>query len=241
MLTAFDPLRQHLAQRLERPVRSYTAASLRAFAHMVERGEFDIALAPAHLQRLALLDWGWQPLARPTVQPRAVLVQRPGEPLKLPADLVGARVAMLEPISLVTLFGLDWLAGMGLRPGRSLSVDYLADTTSMVIAFGQPRVTAMVLADTMLADMAESARAGLQVHSTIGALPPPGYIASPRLLQRPRERVLAALLDFGGSSSGGASVSRGALEPLSLADSAGVEQHTEHLRRALPERGRRNA
>jgi hypothetical protein len=222
-------------------VRSYSAPTLRAFAHMLERGEFDIALAPAHLQRLAILDWRWQPLARPAVQPRAVLVQRRGEPLRLPDDLVGTHVAMLEPVSLVTLVGLEWLAAMGLAPGRTLNVDYITDPASMMIAIGQPRTTAAVLADTMLADMPEAARAELQIHSVVATLPPPGYIGNPALLPVPRERVLAALLDFAGTGDGNGTVSRATLRPLALSDTAGIDQHTVRLRQALPERGRRNA
>ncbi len=245
MLAAFDPLRDHLEHRLGLPVALYTAPSLRAFAHGVQDGSYDIAFVPAHLMRLAGNDWGWTPLVRRSAPLRLLLMQRQAQALAVPDDLVGTHLAVHDAMSLSAYRLVDWLAERGLRPGRHLTVDYLGDAPSLLAALERPEVTAVAIADASLSDMAAGAREELRPLADLGPLPAPGYIAAPGMAPSLQRALVAAMTAFGSTTLDAPSLARAELHApapsgASAADPA-LDRAVALLRVALSRRGRINA
>ncbi len=101
-------LAAHLQAALKRPVRIVTAKNTTVFGQRMLAGDYDLALAPAHLARLAQLDRGWTPLARYVPDTQIYLLvpaRRAGDPIAK-----GITLAVPDQTMLATLIMQDWLA-----------------------------------------------------------------------------------------------------------------------------------
>ncbi len=97
-----------LQAALQRPVRIVTARNTRIFGQRMLAGEYDLAIAPAHLARLAQVERGWTPLARYTPDTQVYLLtaaSRSGDPIA-----PGITLAVPDHAMLVTLIVQAWLA-----------------------------------------------------------------------------------------------------------------------------------
>lgn len=235
MLGVFEPLRAHLEARLQRPVRSYTAASLRALAENTRRGDYDLAFMPVHFMRLAAQDWGATVVARTRTPADVVLAAAAGRELQVPAGLRGGRVVALDVLAIGSMVAVEWLREHGLEPGRDVTVEYIVAANSVMLALQRSDVTAIALIEATMADMAPALRDTVHVVARMRTVPSPGWVIARPVPAAEHAAIRAALLSFGGAPGAEGSLSRAALEPASLAETADVERYSARLRALLAE------
>lgn len=151
LIAHHEPLVAHLRQELDRPVRLVSAKDSRAFGQHMLKGEYELALAPAHLARLAQKDRNWHPLARYESEVTVFLLTRKSETEFTPANLKNKVLAISDRTMLMAMAGERWLAQQNL----------LADSDYTVLVTGSyaSAVNAVV---TGRADMALGTSDGME-------------------------------------------------------------------------------
>jgi len=194
LLSVYRPLREHLERRLQRPVQMLTAKDFRTLADETRRGEHGVVQLPAHLARLAMLDWGCELLAAPELSVSVVVAVKAAGPVRSAADLRGRRVGMLDALSLTATVGRRWLEVQGIA--ADVQVLQMASVNSAMFALDRDEIAAFVAADTQLATMPPGTPRGERVLATIGDIPGPMLLAGPTLPAAERVALRAALEAF---------------------------------------------
>lgn len=194
LLAAFRPLREHLERALGRPVEMLTAKDFRALVESAQRGEYDVVQMPAHLARLAMVDWQFELVAAP-IEPVVVeVVVKGGGPVHSGSDLKGQTVGMLDPLSLTATVGRRWLQEQGLA--AQVKVLALPSVNSGLYALDRGEVAAFVAADTQLKSLPEATPRGETVLASIGDIPAPLYLARSGLTAVDLATLRAGALSF---------------------------------------------
>lgn len=234
LLQAFRPIREHLERSLARAVEMVTAKDFAALVEATRRGDYDVALLPAHIASLAVTDWRFQPLAGVD---EPVLVQvyvRATGPIQKPSDLSGGKVGMLDAFALTAAVGRQWLQEQGL--GTAVSISALPSVNSAMIALDRGEVEAVVANNSQLLSLPPSTPRTERLLATVGNIPGPTYVAHPRLGTAEAERVRSALLAFRPDPSRPATTTNAVLQAVGAERFARLEPYAEQVRRALAQR-----
>lgn len=230
LLATFRPVSEHLQKALGQPVETYTARDFRALAAAVQAVEYDIALLPAHLARLAAADWRWQPLAGTIEATPVVVLVRAGGPVRDAPDLRGKAVGALDLMSLTSAVGARWLAEQGL-PETTLAV--MPSINSALFALERDDLAAVVAAATQLLSLPPGTPSGQRTLARIEQIPGPVYVARPGLDAATFARWRAALLALVPDPARPRTAANARLQALGLADLDSVEPYAAYLRRQL--------
>ncbi len=231
LLQAFRPLREHLEQRLARPVEMGTARDFRALYEATVAQRHDAAMLPAHLARLAVSDAGHHLLAATIDSLQVlVLVQRDGA-VRHAADLRGAAVGMLDPFALTATVGRLWLQEQGLE--GSVRVVALPSVNSALFALDRGEVAAIVAGQTQLLGLPPSTPRSERVLATLRDIPGPIYVARAGLPAAEREALRAALLSFTPDPQRPTTAANAALHAIDPAVWARLDPLAAIARRAL--------
>lgn len=231
LLQAHRPLREHLEHTLQRPVEMVTAKDFRTLLQATRRGEHDVVMLPAHLARLAMLDWQYTQVAG-TVQTLDVLVLvRDGGPVHTPADLRGQRAGMLDALSLTATVGRQWLAAQDLA-GRVAVVDQ-PSINSALYALARGEVAMIVAGRTQLNNLPASTPRGERVLATVRDIPGPVYVARPALPEPELAALRAAMLSFQPDTALQPSAANSRPRVLEPAVLAALDPYVEIARRVL--------
>lgn len=232
LLNAFRSLREHFERRVGTPVEMVTARDFTTLAASARRGEYDIAMLPAHLARVAVVDWSWQPLARPLMNTDVQIVSREAGPVATPADLRGRRVGMLDPQSLSAMVGLQWLRSRGLE-GAVEIVPMPSANSALHDLTADGGIAALVITSSQLAELPLSTPQAIRVLDRVANLPVPWHLARPGVPAATVARWREALLAFEPNDAVPRSVSNVRLGPLTVADTEVAEPWAVFLRRQL--------
>ena len=194
LLAVYRPMREHLERRLQRSVQMFTAKDFRTLAEETKRGEHGVVQLPAHLARLAMLDWGFELLAAPALVVTVVVGVKAGGPVHSAANLRGARVGMLDALSLTATVGRRWLEVQGIA--AEVQVIHMASVNSAMFALDRDEIAAFVATDTQLATMPPGTPRGERVLASIGDIPGPLLLAGHALPPAERAALRAALEAF---------------------------------------------
>lgn len=231
LLAAFAPLRWHLERRLARPVEMVTARDFRALVEATRRGDHDVVQLPAHLARLAMLDWGWHMLVAPTANVTVLVCVKDQGPVRTAADLRGRRVGMLDALSLTAAVGRHWLEQQGLA--GATTVVAMASVNTALFALDRDEVAAIVCADTQLNSLPASTPRGERVLATIGDIPGPTFVARPGLPAAELDALRTALESFQHDPAQPPTAANSPLRPLSPARLARLDGYAAVARQAL--------
>ena len=231
LMAAFRPLREHLERSLARPVEMVTAKDFLSLVEATRRGDYDAALLPAHIARLAVADWRFEPLAHVS-QPVAVQVLvRAGGPIKGVQDLRGGRAGMLDALSLTAAVGRQWLQEQGLA--ASVTVLVLPSINSALIALDRGDVEMVVAGASQLVALPASTPRSERVLATVREIPGPVYVSHPRLAPGELAALRAALASYRPDVARPASTTNAVLQPMTAAQLAPLEPFASQARRAL--------
>lgn len=194
LLVAFRPLREHLERGLSRPVEMVSARDFRSQAEAVRSGQHDAAMMPAHVARLAMLDWKCLPLAATVDSVRLQVLVRSDSPLRQATELRGQRIGMSDALSLTASAARQWLREQGLA--GALEIVTMSSMNSALHALERGEVAVVVGAETQLRALPPETPRNFRVLTTAGEIPGPIHVAHPRLPGAQREALRGALLSF---------------------------------------------
>lgn len=230
LLTLFRPVVDQLQRQLGQPVEAYTARDFLALAVAVRAADFDLALLPAHLGRVAMTDWRWLPLVR-TLESTPVLVVVRGEgPVREAADLVGRRLGSLDLMSLTSAVGVRWLVQQGLPESVATP---MPSVNSALIALERDELGAVVLTASQLQTLPPGTPGGQRTLARIGEVPGPVYVARPGTPPERLARLREALTGLTPDPARPRSAANTRPVALAAADLDPLEPYAAYLRRQL--------
>ncbi len=231
LLTVYRPLREHLESQLTRPVQMFTAKDFRTLAEETRRGEHGVVQLPAHLARLAMLDWDCELLAAPALPVKVVVAVKAGGPVRSAADLRGARVGMLDALSLTATVGRRWLELRGIA--AQVQVMHLASVNSGMFALDRGEIAAFVAADTQLAALPSGTPRVERLLASIGNIPGPLLLAGPTLPSDERATLRAALEAFRPDPTKPPTAANSRQGPLTVPQLKALDEYAAIARQAL--------
>jgi phosphonate transport system substrate-binding protein len=203
LLAAYQPMRAFLEQRLGQPVQLFTAPDFKTFYQRTARAEYDVVVTPAHFARLAQTEAGYVPLTTYRRNLSALLVVAQDSPIKNISDLRGKSVAIVDPLAIVTMRGLQWFREQGLQPNVDFAVHISAPHNTAVRAVMHGDMDAAIIGSGPYRIMPSELRTGTRILAILGSVPNATFLASPKLPAGAAERIRAALLAFAEQSPEG--------------------------------------
>jgi phosphonate transport system substrate-binding protein len=231
LLNVYRPMREHLEKQLQRPVEMFSAKDFRTLAEETRRGEHAVVQLPAHLARLALLEWGCELLAAPTAQVTVLVLVKDAGPVRSAADLRGRSVGTLDPLSLTATVARRWLDTQGL--GGQVQLLPMASVNGAMYALDRDEAAAVVAADTQLATLPAATPRGERVLASIGDIPGPLLLAGPSLPRADREALRAALARYAPDASRPVTAANSRQGPLAEAKLQALDAYAAIARQAL--------
>lgn len=141
ILESHATLRSFLENRLGKPVEIVTAPTFSEFTRRSLQGQYDLLITSPHLALLAQDQAGYKPLLTYTQGLETVLVSRTETlPEKRPLTVFG-----LDPISFVTLTGLEELQKRGIIKANDNTINYASasDSTALAVIQGKADIAIM--------------------------------------------------------------------------------------------------
>lgn len=196
LLAQHEQLAAHLSASLNRPVKLVSAKDNRVFGQRMLMGNYELALAPAHLARLAQRDHGWHPLVRYESDTAVFLLARKADVDITPADLKNKVLAVPDRTMLVTLAGERWLAQQHLLADSDYTVlvtgGYASSINAVANGFADMALGAR---DAMAQARPEDVRK-LKIVKEIAAIPRLVFIARHDMDAPTRTEMQRALLSY---------------------------------------------
>lgn len=233
LLAAFRNLREQLEQRLQRPVELRTARDFRSLLEAAARLDHDMVLLPAHVARLAITDWRFEPMVATLETVNIVVLVKDGGAVRSVADLKGRQAAMLDRLSLSGTVGRNWLAQQGLA--ADVTVVSTPSVNSAMFALDRDEVAMVVIADTQLLALPPTTPRGDRVLAVLRDIPGPVYVARPGLPAAELAGIRAAMLAFDPDPARPQVAANSRLRPLVSADLAALDPYAAIARKALAE------
>ena len=180
LVTYYDSLRRHFEKALQLPVQLETAPSVEDYTSRAIRGDYDVALIPAHLGRLLQVDYQWRPLARYMPDNTVYLITRKQDAIREPSELKGKVIATHDRNLLMSLAAQRWLKERGVMEGDIdwLETGGLASSVYAVIT-GQAVAAVATLSSLSLTRQAELDQLDILVE--VGNIPQLYLMANPRM------------------------------------------------------------
>lgn len=220
MLQTYEPMREYLATRLNRPVSVYTAANYRAYYQKAVRGDFDVAIYPPHLALLAQRESGSVPIARFSRVMHGVFVTTNRSPIIALEQLRGAQLATPDSVALVTILGLEQLVELGMLPSRDYVWRPGVSHNSALLQLQRGSVQLALVANSALDQMPADQRENIRVLGRTEDFPALIIMARRNLPEDTRSALRQALLDWHKTPDGAR-----ALESLKFADIVPIGSH----------------
>ena len=202
LLNQYQPMREHLARVLQRPVHLSTAFDWAVFHGRVAANEYDLVVTAPHMARLAQLDHGWMPLLQLLPDIKAMLVFASARPMAAIADLRGKTLVLSNPVSLVALRGLRWLAENGLQRDKDFTTMTIPTDDSVGNVLGRGDALAALVSAGEFRAIAEGLRNQLQVFTVFAEVPGFVIAAGRRLGADQAQLIKSRLLEFVSPGSG---------------------------------------
>jgi len=197
LMRAFEPLRTHLEAELARPVQFFTVRDFRELAHAARDSDFDALLLPAHLAALAVSDWGGQALSATLAQTEVQLLVRQDATHRVPQDLAGLDVGMLDPMSLVATVALQWLIDEGLWQGpRRVTIRVQPSVNTALLKLERGELAGVFLAASQLRGQIADLPGERRVLASLPDIPGPIFVAGAKVSTADMQALRQALLNF---------------------------------------------
>ncbi|MEW5770993.1 MAG: PhnD/SsuA/transferrin family substrate-binding protein [Pseudomonadota bacterium] len=226
----FAPLRADLEARLGQPVLLESAASFADYHARTLAGDFDLAITPAHLARLAQKERGFQPLAQFHPDHEALLVYHARRPLADLQPLRGQRLAVIDRLAVTVMASLDYLERRGLAADRDFRVVEYRNHAGVARALEAGIAVAGVTSSQGLQQTPESVRAQIKVHARLAGIPAFIVMAKPGVTHAEAARLQGMLLDFARGQSGRTFLRGVAYDSLTAADESSLKRVDAYLK-----------
>lgn len=238
VLAMHAPMKDYLEARLARPVNMSTAPGFRDIYERTRSGEYDLAILPPHLARLAQIEAGYVPVAIYSKVLKGLLVVRRDSPYQKTADLSGKAIVAPDRLAIVTFLGMRHLKEHGLQAGVHYTLSTSTSHSSAAFSVMQREFDAVVTERAAFEkQIPEETRSNLRVLATMGNVPHVMFVAHPRLGREQSERLRETLIRFAVEPAEGREfVEKGGWEGIRAvtdADLRALDVYVPELRRLL--------
>lgn len=241
LVSLYEPLRRHLQETLERPVRIVTSPDYRSFVAAVAQGEDLLVLNAAHMARLAEVDSGYRSILQTTNPLHALVIVRAEDPVAEVADLRGTRIVTPDPLALITLMGHRMLREAGLTPSTDVEMP-TADThnNALTLLLGDDAIRAAIVSNRAFTTLNEGTRARLRIladGADLGGIPSIVYQTGPGHEGADRAFLTREILHFANDTPAGRAMMQtlghGGLREVTEADRAVIDPFVPATREVL--------
>jgi len=201
LISAYQPLRSHLEKKLQSPVQLTTAPDFVTFLERCLRREYDVVVLGPGLGRFIQAETGYQPLIVTKRNVKALVLVDRNAPYTRLKDLSGKRVAMLEPMIVLSQLGKEVFLKAGMLPDRDYRIHLVKSPSNAVHAVLQGEVEAGVTTANLVPQLGEDIRHKLKVLAESREIPGLMFMVSPSPALRP-EHVRNILLQFEQAAEG---------------------------------------
>lgn len=163
LVIAYQPLRAHLEKELKRPVALSTAPDFITFLERCLRKEYDAIVLGPGLGRFIQVEAGYQPLVVTKRNVKALVVVDRNAPYANLKDLSGKRVAMLDPMIVLSQLGREVFRQSGMQDERDYRVRLVKTPSNAVHAVLQGEAEAGVTTANLVPQLAEDMKHRLRV------------------------------------------------------------------------------
>jgi len=163
LVMAYQPLRGYLENELKRPVALSTAPDFVTFLERCLRKEYDAIVLGPGLGRFVQIEAGYQPLAVTSRNIKAIIIVERHAPYTRLKDLSGKRVAMLDPMIVLSQLGRETFRQSGMQPDRDYRIRIVKTPSNAAYAVLQGEVEAGVTTANLVPQLAEDMKHRLRV------------------------------------------------------------------------------
>ncbi|MCQ3924069.1 MAG: hypothetical protein DPW12_07685 [Rhodocyclaceae bacterium] len=210
LLTTYEPLRQHLAARLQRPVDISTAPSYKEFIQRSLAGEYDLLVMGSGMGRFVEKKAGYVPLVVSRREVRALLLVDAESKLARVADLRNRRVVTLDPFTVSSQLGAQLLRNGGLDPKRDVRFILTATSFNAAQAVILGEAEAAVVQSLLFTQLSAEMRAKLRPLAESSAIAGITFYAR-KEADLPPPKLATLLIEFGDRDEAGRRFVRQAL------------------------------
>jgi phosphonate transport system substrate-binding protein len=241
LMEKYQPLRDHLAKALGRPVQLVTAPDFRGFVARTQVGQYQMVITAPHFARMAQRQAGYKPLLQPVNPLRGVfLVSAAAAPQSL-KDLKGMSVATPDRLAVVTALGEEALSAAGLSVPAEVTIEPQPSHNAALQAVLRGLAGAALVSHYIHLQLPDDIRGRLRAIGETAELPAPMVILTgPGVSDAQAEIIRAAVLDFAERTPEGRAFMEttrlGAWEFPSESEMQELDRYLPALQRALAER-----
>lgn len=176
----YEPMRAQLQRSLGAPVVLETAPDYQSYLARTREGRYDIIATSPYFGRLAQLEQGYVPLARPLTNLEPLLVTRMDGPHELEA-LRGKVVSTSDKLANLTLAAHRYLWQNGLEPGRDVIIRPAGSHANSVQALLNGESAAAIISVTTMRQLHPGTTARVRVMKRLPHITPLLYLVHRRL------------------------------------------------------------
>lgn len=193
LLKRFSPLRNYMAEQLQRDVYIESAPNFGSFIERTQKGDYDIVYTAPHFVELALKSGHYELIAAPARRLKAHVMVRNDSQHRSINDLAGMRIAHGPSKAFLVLIARDYFASQGLVGEKA--PQYLTyqshNAAYRAVAAGEADAA---IVGTYIVDKANSQ--GLKELTKTPTYPAIAFLASTRLDAETRESIRQVMLNM---------------------------------------------
>lgn len=198
----YEPLRAYLEAQLGRPVYLESAPDFAEYHARTLRGEYDLAITPAHFGRIAQKDKGFQPLIQYQPDNDALLVCSAARPLSHLSLMKNQQLAVIDPLAVTVMAVTHYLGSQGLENGRDYSVAVYHNHAGVAQALIAGLAMAGVTTTHGMKQIPDELRGKLKVVTRLADIPAFVALAKPGVSQAEAQRLQELLLAYSRDKAG---------------------------------------
>lgn len=233
----YEPLRAHLAKALRRPVLIESASDYAAYLQRTADGRYDLIATSPYFGRLAQVEQGYLPVARPLTDLEPLLIVRADDGPTTLSALRGRVVTTSDLLANLTLAARRHLAAAGMLPGVDVTVKAMGSHANSLAALERGESVAAVVSVTALRQIGGDWERRLRILARIEPTTPLLYLAHARLGEDGIERLRKHMFEFANDLPEGrrfvGALGHGGLKTVTEADMRALDPFVADLRGIL--------
>ena len=202
VVTIYQPLQEYLEKELGRELVLASAPELKSYFKRLAQRDFDLAVSPPHLARVAQLNADLVPIAYFANQLSGVVIVAKTSQLQEIRQLRGLRVALTPLYSITSIAGRKLLRDHGLQPGIEVAISEIELHDQAAVAVDRGAAHAAIIGSLAFQQLPKALNERLRVIGITESVPSLFFLANPNLSEQDLRQLKSALLKFPASTEG---------------------------------------